>query len=317
MCALVWSPIYRFLEEKIRGGDGLTLLIVPFIKRDALRRLVDAHKDKTKLRVVVRWRPEDLSAGVSDLDVYNDLKAIGASLYVNNDIHLKLYIFDSNRAFSASGNVTSKGLGYSENANLEVGALVQLTADDWVNIYSLVATSRLVDDEIYARYRVFLEEQPKAPKPVLRPLVLPDQKKHTISSLPATETPAELTEFYFAKDYSRYTDEEIRRATHDIAVFRIPSNLDPKSFDRALGDAFSSSPFVVDFIETLKQQRSIHFGGVNAWIHQKCEDVPLPFRWAIKENTHIFYDWLVRYIPDVTWDTPNHSQVIYWRKGKG
>jgi hypothetical protein len=73
---------------------------------------------------------------------------------------------------------------------------------------------------------------------------------------------------------------------------------------------------VTDFVELLKVERSLRFGAVNDWIHKKCEDVPLPYRWEIKDNTRIFYDWLAHYFPNITWDRPNYSQVIYWNKGQ-
>jgi len=62
----------------------------------------------------------------------------------------------------------------------------------------------------------------------------------------------------------------------------------------------------------LKHERNLRFGAVNKWIHEKCEDVPLPYRWEIKENTRIFYDWLAHYVPEISWVRPKYSQVISW-----
>lgn len=46
--------------------------------------------------------------------------------------------------------------------------------------------------------------------------------------------------------------------------------------------------------------------------HLLKEDVPLPYRWEIKDNTRIFYNWLAHFFDEITWDRPNYSQVIYW-----
>jgi hypothetical protein len=108
----------------------------------------------------------------------------------------------------------------------------------------------------------------------------------------------------------------MRRAAHDLAVFGIPSGLPRSEFDKQLGAKFCQTPFVTDFVELLKSERSLRFGAVNDWIHKKCEDVPLPYRWEIKDNTRFFYDWLTHYLPDITWDRPNYSQVIYWKKAQ-
>ena len=136
----------------------------------------------------------------------------------------------------------------------------------------------------------------------------------TIGSLPAVASPKHLAEFYFSPNTKDHTPEDVRRATHDLVTFDIPFGLTPVQFEQQLGESFRKAPFVAAFLEFLKAEGSLRFGAVNEWIHQRCEDVPLPYRWQIKENTAIFYDWLAHFVPGVTWDRPNYSQVIYWQK---
>lgn len=313
MAQLVWSPVYRVLEERIQEGDELVFIIVPFIKVEALRQLHWVQTKKIRFKVICRWRPDDLLSGVTDVEVFTYLKSVGCELYVNPDIHMKLYVFESNIAFNTSANLTLRGLGYSEPANIEVGNMVALTAEDWSRIHRILVASRQVDDDVYARAKAFVEANPKPAFGLARPDFFEKPKIFTIGSLPASVTPDKLAEFYFAPASGQHTSEEIRRATHDLVTFDIPPGLTQAEFHERLGGAFRRAPFVVDFIEFLKAERSLRFGAVNDWIHKKCEDVPLPYRWQIKENTAIFYDWLARYVEGVTWDRPNYSQVIYWR----
>ena len=314
MSPLAWSPVYRILEEQILTGDDLILVIAPFIKVDALRRLHEAHKKQVQFRVICRWHAEDIVSGASDVEVYSYLKEIGSHLYLNPDIHLKLYIFNSNVVFSTSGNLTLRGLGYSEQANIEVGNVISLTEYDWAKIYRIIDTSHLIDDTLYNRYKAFLDQQPKPHPPTYPPELFPIHKKYTISSLPATDNPIKLTDYYFNPILGNYPKEEIRRALHDIVTFEIPQGLSEADFERYLNKNFCNSAFVRDFVELLKLERSLRFGAVNDWIYQKCEDVPLPYRWEIKSNTRIFYEWLAHFIPEVTWDRPAYSQVIYWKR---
>ena len=145
------------------------------------------------------------------------------------------------------------------------------------------------------------------------PLSLEKSKIYTIASLPAAGNPALLENAYFSQQVR--SAEEMRRIAHDLSSYRISLNHDRESFRHALGRAFRETPFVCDFVEYLKEHRSLRFGAVNAWIHEKCEDVPLPYRWEIKENTRILYKWLAYFFPEITWDVPGaHSQVIYWNK---
>jgi hypothetical protein len=312
MSHLVWSPVHQVLEDRIKGGDSLILVLVPFVKLAALQQLHWVHSGQVKFKVICRWRPEDLLSGVSDLQVFHYLKNCGCQLFINSDIHLKLYVFESHTAFNTSGNLTLRGLGYSESANIEVGNMVSLSLHDWTKIYQIINSSRQVDDALYQRLKDFVEQNPRTSSLQVPADLIPQPKVYTISALPATESPKWLSNFYFDQNPGRSTSEEVRRAAHDLATFEIPQGLTQKDFDKQLGTGFCRTPFVQDFVDLLRSEKSLRFGAVNDWIHRKCEDVPLPYRWEIKDNTRIFYDWLVHYNPNITWDRPNYSQVIYW-----
>ena len=312
---LKWGPVFEPLESHLRSGDPLLLVISPFIGLDALKRFLGTAGSQRGIKVIVRWRPEDLKNGVSDLAIFPHLVELGIPLYINYDIHLKLYVFESNLAFCTSGNLTRRGFGYSEKPNIEVGCFVNLSQDDWLRLYDLIDNSRQVDENIFSTYKRYLESCPKtsqSPMPALELLGPP--KAYTISSLPAMETPAELAKYYFSVDIANRSAEQTRRAAHDFATFHLPAGLDQPTLDERLGNSFRTTPFVVDFVEVLKAEGSLRFGAVNDWIHGKCEDVPLPYHWEIKENTRIFYNWLEHFFPQITWDRPNYSQVIYWRE---
>jgi hypothetical protein len=289
-------------------------LISPFIGLEALKRFLHSAEADTNIKVVTRWRPEDLISGVSDIDIYPFLRERRIPLYVNNDIHLKLYVFCSNSAFSTSGNLTLRGFGYSEHSNIEVGGFVQLTPEDWSNLYAMIDRSKQIDEDVYERAKRYIESYPKVAKPPLSPLVLHGiPKAYTLSTLPAMESPAKLIEYYFDPDNQAISAEEMRRAVHDLVTFSISSGLGKSELDHRLSDSFRKTPFVVEFLELLKTKKSLRFGEVNDWIYQKCEDVPLPYRWEIKDNTRIFYNWLSHFFVEIVWDRPNYSQVIYWR----
>lgn len=314
IAGLTWGPVCQALEAHILRGDSLLLVISPFIGLDALKRFFQAAGPLAGIKVIVRWRPEDVLAGVSDIAIYPYLAERGIPLYVNQNIHLKLYVCESNTAFSTSGNLTLRGFGYSEKRNIEVGSFIHLNSEDWSRIYELINTSTQVDEDIFQRYKRYVESCPKVVAPVTPPPdLLGTRKVYTISSLPAMETPIKLSEYYFAPDTAEHTAEEIRRAAHDLVAFGVPPKLSQTDLNQRLHNSFRGSPFVVDFVDVLRREKSLRFGAVNDWIHQKCEDVPLPYRWEIKENTRIFYNWLQHFFPEIAWDRPNYSQVIYWR----
>jgi hypothetical protein len=314
MSALLWPPIHAALDERVRSGDNLFFIVAPFVKLEALKLLFESARPQAGLKLVCRWLPNDLVAGVSDLDVFGYVVERGGQLYVNPRIHLKVYAFESNAAISTSGNLTLAGLGYAGTAitNVEVGTAVKLQAADWVNLYKVVNGSRLMTAELYARFAEYLRAKSPLPTLAAAPDLLGPPKTYTISSLPALDTPEELQRFYF-EEINDLTPDLLRRAYHDLATFDIPAGLSRELFPRKLGDAFRANPFVSDLIEHMRATRSMHFGGVNSWIHERCEDVPVPYKWEIKSTTHSLYNWLARFVPELTWDQPRYSQILRWR----
>ena len=313
---LLWQPLHEVLTRQSSQGDPLLMVVSAFVKRDALERLLSEVGCAENLKLVVRWRPEDLLAGVSDLEIYPYLKARGIPLYASSRLHLKLYVCNSNWALSTSANLTQRGLGYSspDSWNIEVGSALKLSRQDWMTLYQVVHDSRLVTDEVYARLLRFVDEQRKEKRPVpeFNPFGLP--KVFTLASLPATDTPEQLEEFYFAESDQVFEPEFIRRAFHDLANLGIPPDLTRDAFRLKLQTEFVRNEFVQAFVQHVIASKSLRFGAATDWIHHHCEDVPLPYRSEIKEQVRILYDWLAGFISGISWDRPQYSQVIRWQE---
>jgi hypothetical protein len=314
MPGLLWSPIHRALDERARSGDNLFFIVAPYVKFDALKLLFQSATPKPGLKLICRWLPNDLIAGVSDLEIFGYLTDHGSQLYINPQVHLKVYAFESDVAISSSGNLTMAGLGYADaaKANVEVGTAVSLEAADWVNLYKVVNGSRLVTPELYLRFSEYVRSRPTFPPLTPGPDLLGPPKTYTIGSLPAVDSPEDLERFYFGEMQSMTPDFR-RRAYHDLATFNVPHQADRNTFRRTLEISFLTNPFVADLLQHLRILGSMHFGGVNTWIHDRCEDVPLPYKWEIKSTTHALYNWLAHFIPEVSWDRPHQSQILHWR----
>jgi hypothetical protein len=312
---LIWSPVGTAIEKRLERGEELKLLIVPFIKLDALTQLLKSQSNLRGLNVVVRWRTEDLLTGVSDIEIYEYLKNRGCALFLNSRIHLKLYVFSNNSAICTSANLTMKGLGYLDTANVEAGCGADLDSDDWRLIYEIIWKSRAVNDEVYECYRNFLAQAPEAPPVELPTLILPAAKSFSIASLPATKSPRDFMDYYLKRILCGADTEFVRRAAHDEALFLVPNGLSESELREWLSQQFCGAPFVMKFVEYLKANGSLRFGAANDWIHCNCEDSPLPYRWEIKKNTSILYNWLTEFFsPNISWSVPGkHSQVIVWR----
>lgn len=106
------------------------LIVAPFVRSEALARVLDSVPDHVKVAVVTRWRVVDLLANVSDLGVYDVAKSRSVSLYLRHDLHAKFFAAD-NRCLVGSANVTNTALGWRMPANFELLAPLDRT-DDYV-----------------------------------------------------------------------------------------------------------------------------------------------------------------------------------------
>ena len=310
---LVWQPVGPALEKALAHDDCL-LLIVPFIQRGSLVRLLDACKHTGQLKIVTRWRSEDILSKVSDLSIYEELSARRIPLYVNDRIHLKLMVFASNECFVGSANVTNAGLGYGPIQNIEVGCWSSLAPHDWAQVFHIIDGSILVDDGIFEQARQFLNEndRPQEQSPQIGPFEH-QRKSFSVNALPATTNPLQLEEYFVSDRQSECEPEIIRRAIHDLVLYDIGESTTSESFRVLLKERFCAQPFVQSIVGQIRARQKMRFGEVNEWIHQHCADVPLPYRWQIKENTHILYDWLSFFYDEIEWKVPGQrSQVIYW-----
>ena len=312
---LVWTPTYEYVAQKIRENKRLELIIAPYIKREALKQLLDECEDVSNLKVVVRWDARDIIAGVSDVEIYEDLKAKNIPLYRHPSIHLKMLVFNQNWAFHTSGNITQSGLGLRTNPNIEVGAQIQLETKDWIEINKLLEQANLIDERLYEKACRYKEENKSQPEP-LPPLDLEPKEDKAFSrfSLPAVQSPEKLYEVYQTPDSFKHEEELLSTFVHDLTLYSIASGLDEKEFYKELEQNFKAHPFVQAVASFVKECESVHFGKMNDWITENCSDNPTPYRWEIKPTTNKLYDWLQYFFDEIYWDIPGvRSQVIYWK----
>lgn len=284
--------------------------------------LVEAVPDVTQLRVITRWNAGDIATGVSDLEIYPYLKARGVKLYLHTSIHLKLFVLDENVAFTASGNITCRGLGLLDShCNVELGCEVPLALADWLNISQILEDSTAVDDAIFRKAKEYQAALPKQetslPELQLIPAV---QKTFSWLSLPASKNPEVLFEFYEALNTNMAPSKDVAVFMHDLILYRIPQGLERGPFLEMLRSHFLEHPFILAVVELLKKEKSARFGLVNSWLQQNCSDKPAPYRWELQATTRCLYHWLAYFIPEVSWDQPNYSMVLRWQpaaaKGK-
>lgn len=125
------SVVGNDIQELLNTAQHDVLIVAPFIRKEALARLLECIPVGVEKTVVTRWRLADLLAGASDLDTYDAAESNGAALFLRNDLHAKLFAADD-RCLVGSANVTQTALGWRTPANLELAVAVARSASEIV-----------------------------------------------------------------------------------------------------------------------------------------------------------------------------------------
>jgi len=310
---LIWSPILTELQ-KLANSSQLRILVSPFCSRSAVERVIETAENPSAIQVITRWNASDIVTGVADLSLFPFLRDLRVPLYIHPRIHLKLYVFDSNRALHTSGNATNRGLGIVTDSHIEVGAVVELSCGDWRRIFQLLEESVRVDERIYSAAEAYRAEhqrpQQKLPTLDLRP---EHEASFSVLALPQSSSPQVLHDSYFAK--SSLPTESLAAYSHDLVAYDIPDGLSESVFYEHVDRGFRGNALVRAIVDLIRTHESARFGLVKEWLQQNCSDKPTPYRRDLTDLTRNLYSWLTFFYAEITWDTPNHSMVLRW-KGK-
>ena len=195
---LLKPPLLEKIRNYLLKTDSTKeiFLFAPYIKAKTLSKLVDGLNNIT---IVTTWHIGDLvgSRTSSDLDIYPLCKKNNYKLYVNNEIHLKVYSVGLESAIIASGNISFGGL---EGGNEECGAFVdQLSMSDKLFLEKIKANATYIDDDVYQRHLELVEEKNMIPskKIEFEDLIIPIKPEYFFkSSLPMTRNVDDLIKGY-------------------------------------------------------------------------------------------------------------------------
>lgn len=116
---MFWRDLDSHVQRHLAGAERAAVVVAPFIKADALQRVLDAVPTSASVTVYTRWRPNEVAAGVSDPQILEVVEARGGEVWLCDELHAKLFVADY-RALGGSANVTGAALGLSRRPNLEL-----------------------------------------------------------------------------------------------------------------------------------------------------------------------------------------------------
>lgn len=202
------------LRQLISTAKNEVVLCSPFIKADVLKRLLGVINAGVLVRIITRWRPAEVAAGVSDLSVFEISQSRPhTQLALLNNLHAKMYLADDG-GLIGSANLTATALGWVERSNVEL-LMAARRVDPEIAI--LLKQLERAETATYAIKSRIEEEASKLAK-----LQLPEaegmselwKSKPVAPWLPQCAAPGKLYKVYRGQNYA-----DVIELTRDDALF--------------------------------------------------------------------------------------------------
>jgi hypothetical protein len=252
------SSAGKILLELCASARERVVLVSPFMKQDTVRRLLDAINHNVTLVCVTRWKPEEVRAGVTDLNVFDLLTTrTETSLLLRADLHAKYYRADS-RVLIGSANLTAAALGWANRSNFEILEPFP-TSLDWIQSFeaSLLVGAIPANEEIRQRVEMAAEALDRLVVAETDDPLKVSLGQHLGSSyphhwLPSLRNPEEPF-VYYAGGPEQLSVAAREAAGRDLQALRVPAGLIRVEFEKYVSAMLLQMPFVqqVDaFVQT-------------------------------------------------------------------
>ena len=228
-----WDTLTQFCR-----GSGDVVIAAPYMKEDALVRLLEVLAPDAAIVCVTRWKPDDVLFGASDVNCRTLVLKQGGAFILHPRLHAKFYRFGSH-VLVGSANLTRAGMGYGSPANLEILCTPEAGFDAEVFERELIRGARPVSDAEFQDWSTLAQ----LPRPDAAPTVPPGP---VADWRPATRNPEHVWLAYTHSLERVPSSDERRLAKVDLVRLGLPRGLDRPAFDIWVRGALRSSTAVAD-----------------------------------------------------------------------
>ena len=200
--------------------DGARRLVIaaPYIKANALQTVLAEVTSGASLICITRWNLQDLSVGASDIECRTIVKDFGGSFRLHPSLHAKYYLIDD-VVLVGSANLTSSGMGWSCQPNLEILCRAGNDFDAHSFQQEMLEDAREISDDEFARWQSInaMAIRSEVPHSVVEP---PLDMWH-----PMTRDPRHLELVYRGQEDEIASFDEQTAARRDLQCLKIPTGL--------------------------------------------------------------------------------------------
>ena len=287
-----------------RDARDELVLCAPFAKAHVVGRILGATPTTVRIRVITRWRAEEVAAGVSDVSILEMLGDRG-DVVLHDQLHAKYYRSEG-AALIGSANLTGKALGWATLPNLEL--LVDAYPHQVQELESrltrdgVVATPEMAiavaDTAALLARPVLYAEGVEQPARQVWPNGSPPFVIRQISTGHTLVAPCRLRPLYAAQG--------------DLSVLDPPVGLSQPAFNALIASRLQQHPAVIDLESQLIGRA--RFGAVRDHISARFDmdtrDASAAWQTLMR--------WLLTFLPDrYHVETPHHSEVFRLTQPKG
>lgn len=294
----------------LSNATGEVALCSAFIRSEALQTLLAHRQRQCTGRCLVRWLPQDLLMGASDLHVFDVTQHNGFQLYMRTDFHGKVFVTPPAGVLVGSANLTSSGIALGPRHNFEVTTVLPNDLPSTAFVQRLFRGATLVTAELRTQLELALQASSKISAPIT------DWPSNIQNLL--CEGPAQLTvDSCFASDARWLEDGRPPHAEpefHDVSLLGLNAAAHPWPRADVRYCLSRSAPIQWLRNELIQRNGVAYFGQLSEALHTAISDDPSPRRREVKELLGNLQQWIsVVGSEDITTDRPNFSTRFFLR----
>lgn len=214
------------------------VLCAPYVKADALRRILALLSWDATITCITRWLPHDILMGASDLQCRELIIAQGGQFRLHPRLHAKYYRCDE-QVLIGSANLTVQGLNLAGLGNQEILCTPAPDFDSTAFERIVLQKSRELSDEEWKQW-IALESLPHAHSPPIQAW-----NNSTVRNWrPSTRDPEHVWLQYCNQTLQIVSDDEKRLAQLDLDALAVPAGLNRTQFNTWIRTQLMASPFV-------------------------------------------------------------------------
>ena len=107
---LIKNPCQELFNTLIANSDKKIALCAPYVKKDIVSQILNLKKNDVELVLITSSNLATFATGGSDISAIKYLVEKGINTYNYQNLHAKVYVFDSDKALITSSNLTYGGL---------------------------------------------------------------------------------------------------------------------------------------------------------------------------------------------------------------